>query len=434
MRKRCIDRNPVGNSEFFSPGRDSRFRFNFELPLNIVFDHSSDGVFLTNRDGRVVMSNPAASEILDWSEEELCRLRCSDIIDQKDSRLPQALDIIMRKGIFEGVLFFKHKSGVSVEVDVSTKTFPDLDGDEHTLTIFRNNASKQTPNNKCSDGMACVGSSSTRSGVGVAILSPNGLIKPQNDIFYMLLGIKKSAVFLSFPFRSVFASDNDHEEITKHIMSSVLSISGFEVGAIVKRGNGEKFQARIMVKPVDTTTENGSFLVFLEDISDNKRLDPYVVYDEAPFERFVENIPAAVSIRDRYGKLVLVNNKWMACFGSPNVVWKGTNIYKLFPPDISYFIAQTDKICLEKETPLEYVVAVRDHVGSVNFWQTRKFPCATPGGETLVCGVAINISDQIKLERSLMHLRLKYDHLLNGLRKIYQRMQKNLYEITAKSI
>ena len=424
MRKRSMVGSLIGNSEFFIPGESSRLKFNFELPLKILFDHSSDGVFLTTKDGRVFVSNYAASEILGWSEEELCRLGCSDIIDQQDGRLNLALDIMMRKGTFEGVIFFKHKSGILVEVDVSSKIFRDLAGDKYTLTIFRQRASQQIRNEKSPHDPACGDSNSESSRVGVATLSRNGLIRPQNNFFYLLLGLEKSSGFASFPFRSVFASDDEHQEITKHIKSSVLSISGFEVDAIVKRGDGEKFQARIMVKPVDTTAKNGSFLVFLEDISDHKRSDPCFVYDETPFEKFVQNIPAAVSIRDRDGKLVLVNNKWLAHFGPHDVTWKGIKINKLFPSDLSYFIAQTDKICLEQETPLEYVVAVRDNLGVVNFWQTRKFPCSTPDGETLVCGMAININDQVKLEKALIHLRLKYDHLLKGLTNIYKRMQK----------
>lgn len=422
MSGHSILTRPAGNQESSGAGVCSGGIFNFELPLRTVFDHSSDGVLLTTPDGTVFASNRAASEILGWSEAEICRLGRSGIVDKEDERIHQALAVRERKGIFEGDLIFRHKSGALVEVDVSSKIFPDIAGNEYTLTIFRLKGSRQIRSQKCTHEPFYGNSRSSR--VGVAILAPDGLVKPQNDMFYSLLGLEKSSSSEPFPFLSVFASDDEYLEITKHIKSS--SSPCFEVVAMVQRPQGEKVQARIIIKPVDANDKNGSFLVFLEDVNDNKSLDRCFTYGEGQFEKFAENIPAAVSIRDEHGQFLFVNKKWSDCFGSQDVCWELTNINELFPPDLSYFVAQTDRICLEQKKALEYVLAVRDRIGSLNHWRARKFPCVGHNGKTLVCVVATNITDQVESEKSLMQLRMKYDDLLNGLRKIYKRMQIKL--------
>jgi PAS domain S-box-containing protein len=102
-----------------------------------LFEHSLDGVLLTTPDGGILAANPAMCRMLGYTEDELRTLGRSGVVDTADPRLPIALEQRRRTGGFIGGLTLIAKDGRRVPVEVSTRTFTDVDGRERTSMFVR---------------------------------------------------------------------------------------------------------------------------------------------------------------------------------------------------------------------------------------------------------------------------------------------------------
>ena len=107
--------------------RDSERRF------RSLFDHSLDGIFLTNIDGSVQNANPAACAMLGMTEQEIC-MAGRDQLVLDDERLRAALKQRRLTGRTQGQLTFIRKDGSRFEGDVGSVT---LDEDGRAFVIVR---------------------------------------------------------------------------------------------------------------------------------------------------------------------------------------------------------------------------------------------------------------------------------------------------------
>ena len=70
-----------------------------EQRFRSLYDHCLDGVLLTTPEGDILAANPGARRILQRSEEELCRLGRTAVVDADDPRLALLLEQRPARGI-----------------------------------------------------------------------------------------------------------------------------------------------------------------------------------------------------------------------------------------------------------------------------------------------------------------------------------------------
>ncbi len=96
-----------------------------EQKFRSLFEYSTDAVFLTNTDGVIEAANPAACVMFGRSEEELCRLGRSGLLDTEDPRLAAELENRQQKGQIKGAeLTAIRKSGERFPVEVDSVILP----------------------------------------------------------------------------------------------------------------------------------------------------------------------------------------------------------------------------------------------------------------------------------------------------------------------
>lgn len=108
-----------------------------EQRYRLIFDNSLDAFLLTATDGTIQSVNSAASEMFGRSQEEICRLGRSSIIDITDPRLKDALEERARTGKFSGELTGIREDGTKFPVELSSMIFTDSDGHLRTSMIIR---------------------------------------------------------------------------------------------------------------------------------------------------------------------------------------------------------------------------------------------------------------------------------------------------------
>ena len=102
-----------------------------------LYEHNPDGVLFTAPDGRVFAANPAACEILDRAEEEICALGRAGMADRADERWGAMLADRQRNGSVQGIARMRRGDGELIEVEVRSKVFAEADGVLRTCTMIR---------------------------------------------------------------------------------------------------------------------------------------------------------------------------------------------------------------------------------------------------------------------------------------------------------
>jgi PAS domain S-box-containing protein len=112
---------------------------NFEslVKYKSLFENCMDAIFLSSPDGTIHSANPAATKMLGWTEEEICSLGRSGIVDTSDPALAVALEERETKGNFRGVITLKRKDGSKFPAELSSSVFTDSEGRLLTSMIIR---------------------------------------------------------------------------------------------------------------------------------------------------------------------------------------------------------------------------------------------------------------------------------------------------------
>ena len=102
-----------------------------------IFNNSMDAVLLTHPDGTIFYANSAAEKLFGYTQNEICRLGRSGIVDTTDPNLVTMLDERKRNGRSRGELIFIKKDGSKFPGEISTNVFTDENDIMDTFMIIR---------------------------------------------------------------------------------------------------------------------------------------------------------------------------------------------------------------------------------------------------------------------------------------------------------
>lgn len=133
-------------------------------------------------------------------------------------------------------------------------------------------------------------------------------------------------------------------------------------------------------------------LVLSLDVTDARRLEVEAAATEARFQAFMQASPAVAWLKDAEGRFLWVNRAWEEAFGLSRAAWEGTTEYQHLPAALADEAHAHDLEVLRTGRPLAVVEDTGELGGVRRVWQTVKFPVAGAAGETLVGGIAVDIT------------------------------------------
>ena len=102
-----------------------------------LFENSFDAILLTHPDGHVYRANPAACEMFQRTEEEICQLGRPCVADINDPRLEPAMEERLKLGKVRTELNFLRKDGTIFPTECSSTIFKDEQGEVWSVIIVR---------------------------------------------------------------------------------------------------------------------------------------------------------------------------------------------------------------------------------------------------------------------------------------------------------
>ncbi len=132
-----------------------------------------------------------------------------------------------------------------------------------------------------------------------------------------------------------------------------------------------------------------------------KTMNHELIRSEAHFRAFSDNLPAAVYLKDRDGRHVMVNRSFEQIVGKPQAGILGKTVFDLFPSETACAFAANDHKTLESKQASTHEESV--YVDSrERIYQSIKFPVIGENGEVLgTGGISIDITKRKQAEKEI---------------------------------
>ncbi|MDJ0951537.1 MAG: PAS domain-containing protein [Alphaproteobacteria bacterium] len=167
----------------------------------------------------------------------------------------------------------------------------------------------------------------------------------------------------------------------------------------VRDGKGELRELAVRYVPdQDNSGTVHGIYVLATDITERKRFERALAESEARLRTIVESAPVEIYLKDREGRHLMVGHESRRRFGRD---LHGLTAHEFLPQDVADKLVEQDQEVLRtgEVVPLEYHLDLPE---GVRHFMAIKFPVPSgDGDETIVGGVAIDITDRKRFELAL---------------------------------
>ncbi|MBN2158765.1 MAG: PAS domain S-box protein [Spirochaetes bacterium] len=180
-----------------------------EERYRLLFENSMDGVLLTEPNGTILKANPEACRLFGRSEDEICKLGRSGIVDTSDLRLQHAIEERDRTGRFSGEMNCIRKDGTPFPCEVSSAMFKDNEGKVKTSMIIRDITERKQ----------------AESEIVAALHEKNVLLKEIHHRVKNNMQIMSSLISIQMHADNSVSTPDDNIEIVRELQNRIMSMA-----------------------------------------------------------------------------------------------------------------------------------------------------------------------------------------------------------------
>ncbi len=159
-------------------------------------------------------------------------------------------------------------------------------------------------------------------------------------------------------------------------------------------------------------------LAFEELLREKERASANVRVSEELFRAFMNASPFLSYIKDAAGRLLFYNRSFAKRFGVSEFAWLGRTDDQLWARSVSGPMRVHDLEVMAGKRLIESEERIRAADGSVTTWKTYKFPCHDSAGNTLLAGVAVDITEEVARKAELERYQEEMQEANNQLRRL----------------
>lgn len=149
------------------------------------------------------------------------------------------------------------------------------------------------------------------------------------------------------------------------------------------------------------------------DITVRKRAEERLMESEQRFSRFMQHLPGLAWIKDLEGRYLYANEAALKAFQVSRSQLYGQVDENIFSSEAAVQYRVNDRQALAHETGIQAVETLLQADGVVHHSLVNKFPVVGPNGQvTLIGGIAIDITERMRMEESLRESDLRKDEFL----------------------
>ncbi len=180
-----------------------------------------------------------------------------------------------------------------------------------------------------------------------------------------------------------------------------------EVRVIRQDGNARRCSIELQPE-VDGNGRVTALVGIVRDLTEEKRTEDALRQSQSLLRALIDAIPAAITVRDRDGRFVLVNTYEADYYGRPTEWFDGKVLADVYPADLAQRIAARDRAVIATGRPLPVgQVEFDEPDGRTTIWLEQKAPiCDDAGAVTHIVTIDVDITDRMQAEAALERNRV----------------------------
>jgi PAS domain S-box-containing protein len=384
-----------------------------EKRYHLLFNHSLDAIILTDPrdDGKILSANPAACQMLGWSEKELIGKGRNFLFNPEDPELQALLNERSYSGSAKVQLNYRRKDGSSFIGELSTALFTDVNGEPRSVAIIRDITEKKQAEE------------ALRKQAALIDLSPDGIIvrKLDGEITFWSNGAEAMYGWteqeaLGQQTHSLFKTVFPHplEDIVRKLLQT-----GRWFGELVHTTK-DGLQLVVQSHWLLQFDDKGCGTDILEsnvNITEHKRAEEALLDSNQKINVILESIQDDFYVLDRDWKFDYASKNFTSRIGKKPKDFVGNNIWEMFPNHLGTILEENYRVAMEKREIREFEL----HGQYTDAWYRMKvYPSAE--GITIL---GTDVTERKKAEEALRESELKYRTLSNTLEeKVKERTEE----------
>ncbi|HET7464861.1 MAG TPA: PAS domain S-box protein, partial [Longimicrobium sp.] len=142
-------------------------------------------------------------------------------------------------------------------------------------------------------------------------------------------------------------------------------------------------------------------LVLRRELAERRRAEEALRDSEERFNAFMDHSPVVAFVKDAAGRYIYVNAGFERHFHTTRAEAVGRTDAHYTTPDVAHTVAEMDAGLIAGGGSLQYLARRQSPDGREVVWQAFKFAFRTGGGERLVGGVALDVTERERADEAL---------------------------------
>ncbi len=128
-------------------------------------------------------------------------------------------------------------------------------------------------------------------------------------------------------------------------------------------------------------------------------------------QKFLDVSPNRIFLKAQDGRYVFYNRSFASQYGIGQKEWIGRADHDVLPNEIADRFRESDRLALDRGEVIEAVEQSRNSDGAILNLKTLRFTYKDADGRTMLAGVAIDITEEVKQQEALAEANLKLELL-----------------------
>ncbi len=370
---------------------------------------ASDGIIISNQDGKILIANEAAAEIVGRPFEELAESNVSDLIAKENLQIdPFDADFLKvgDKLLKERQIITKR--GDIVDIEISARKL----ANGKILGIFRDVTARKQAESASREIEVRFKSLVDQSLVGIYIIQ-DGKVKYMNPTLAKIFGYEPEEIY-SRPFFN-YIIEQDRKSVRDQVQQR---LNGTVPDARYKFRGKRKDGQIILLEVHGTRTEfnkKPAIIGIVQDITEKDKAERALKESEKKYRNLVESVLDIIFELSPKGKILSLNPAFTNITGWPVTEWIGKNFQRIVHADDITKIKDILQTTAKGFKPSRFELMVNCRTKPFLIGEFTITPQLNGGKLERISGVARDITDRKMAESALMESEERYRALLGNI-------------------
>jgi PAS domain S-box-containing protein len=263
----------------------------------------------------------------------------------------------------------------------------------------------------------------------VTLLRADGTVISSSPSSRRVLGYEPSEIVSRSGFEFVHPDD---QERVRSLLDGLVRSTGKAVTAEVRARHRDGAWRWVECVGTNLLAEPtvAAIVVNFRDVTERKKSESALRESEERFARFMEHLPGLAWIKDLEGRYVYANAAAEKAFGASRHDLYGKTDDEVFPPETAAAFKENDQRALASDGGIQVTESLRHDDGVVHYSLVSKFPIPdADGNAALVGGMAIDVTEQRRVQANLEESELRFRQLAENITKVFWMSDRDKNEV-----